>query len=827
MASVLTGQYGAEAVLSSVGALLPNTAITVLNMDGTNAMLYTSLTSGTGGTSSPYNPVSTDALGNLLFYAVPGQYQLKIGGLIVATITVDLPVAALLGSRAVDPVIGYGADPLGLSDSAPAFRNAVAAAAATSPLTGIGIPPGTYLMSTVDSNGIFCALPSGVTIFPLVPGTVTIRVASGAPNWWSVFGTPANSTIDLSGLYVAPGITFDGNSSGNPITSGNVSTLASFPRYCISGYKGDNLKVMGCTFQNWDCENIIILEGQINGMSNLVLAHNLVENTGSNAQYHDHSSFYSDSAGVSVHHNRFLSFSGNVNAVCAMELHGSAIHEHDNESYYYATGVRLVTQVSYSSTIGAASNGLALPQSTVALQSIPAGLPTSGSVIISGINTVVAYGGISANNLTGCTGGTGTLLTGQKVYANTGPVGTGTNGYISHDGIWQHCAYAINPIGLLDMSGVDIHDHIITVDIDQWPTMTHQGIDAEMFQALKGFHCHDLDITFLHRTGTGLAGDNGITLFHPWTADSDDEDIEIDRIRIKDPPGAGIEYSCLNSVHRLHINDITGHNVGGKGTNVQLESLVYTNVTGTLYDGQFDRLALIDEQVAHTCSGILYVTGATMTNCRMLDYNQRLADGATVPTYTLPGGQTIYAPPQIAVPDPPTGYTAETFQRASGYMVAQSLAGSGEQVGTAVWLNGGQTVSKVGFIWASAGSGQTHLFYALYSPSDALIGATADQGSTPPTVGTSVAAAQYALATNAAGGAMSSYTAPSSGWYYITITQVATTMGTVYGSSNEAAAFVPVMAWADGIHTGLTTPSTLPATAGLSGLARMFYGGVG
>jgi phage tail sheath gpL-like len=70
-----------------------------------------------------------------------------------------------------------------------------------------------------------------------------------------------------------------------------------------------------------------------------------------------------------------------------------------------------------ATTIASGSNGLALPQTSISVASTT-GLPSSGLVLISSINALIAYTGTSGGNtLTGCTviSGSGTLATGQTV----------------------------------------------------------------------------------------------------------------------------------------------------------------------------------------------------------------------------------------------------------------------------------------------------------------------------------------------------------------------------------------------------------------------------
>lgn len=82
------------------------------------------------------------------------------------------------------------------------------------------------------------------------------------------------------------------------------------------------------------------------------------------------------------------------------------------------------------------SNNLALPATTVALSSVPGGWATSGqfTVMSSAGAQQISYTGLSGNNLTGCTGGVGTLYSGNRatqypVFTSNGaflPVGSTT-----------------------------------------------------------------------------------------------------------------------------------------------------------------------------------------------------------------------------------------------------------------------------------------------------------------------------------------------------------------------------------------------------------------
>lgn len=181
------GQYGAEVLLSSTGALLPNTAVTVLNYPGgTNATLFTSIS---GATSGP-NPVNTDTFANLTFFAAFGQYQLKVAGVIVATVTVEpLPHASTHGSGGSDPVTatpGPGLDTTALH----AASNLSDLASAPTARTNLGLgTAATQASSAFDTSGAAAAVIPGVTVSGSPStGQLLTATSSSAATWQSLAG---------------------------------------------------------------------------------------------------------------------------------------------------------------------------------------------------------------------------------------------------------------------------------------------------------------------------------------------------------------------------------------------------------------------------------------------------------------------------------------------------------------------------------------------------------------------------------------------------------------------------------------------------------------
>lgn len=78
-----------------------------------------------------------------------------------------------------------------------------------------------------------------------------------------------------------------------------------------------------------------------------------------------------------------------------------------------------------STTIAAASNGVALPTASITLTSIPDSWASSGravNIMIGGVPQTISYTNITGTTLGGCTGGAGTLATGQTATnASSGP----------------------------------------------------------------------------------------------------------------------------------------------------------------------------------------------------------------------------------------------------------------------------------------------------------------------------------------------------------------------------------------------------------------------
>jgi hypothetical protein len=103
MAFAYAGLYGPQTILDQTSKEAANIDVTVYESNGsTVASLYTDQTMGTAAA----NPAVTDTLGNLKFFAAPGEYVLafSIGGVATSqTVTVD-PWFTDLTGQAVEAI---------------------------------------------------------------------------------------------------------------------------------------------------------------------------------------------------------------------------------------------------------------------------------------------------------------------------------------------------------------------------------------------------------------------------------------------------------------------------------------------------------------------------------------------------------------------------------------------------------------------------------------------------------------------------------------------------------------------------------------------------
>ena len=203
---------GSAQGISSVVAPIPYATVYICSgayVPGTSCTTGTATVYADSGLTTPYQqPVAADANGNFSFYVQSGTnyyYTVSGSGFTAQTFGLTapnyLPGVSSDGANGLNVqgnvqgklrddggqvynVLAYGADPTGATDSAPAFRSAIAAL----PTSGgtIYIPPGNYTLESIDPNdqysilttlginGVHFQCAKGATLtVPDIPGATT------------------------------------------------------------------------------------------------------------------------------------------------------------------------------------------------------------------------------------------------------------------------------------------------------------------------------------------------------------------------------------------------------------------------------------------------------------------------------------------------------------------------------------------------------------------------------------------------------------------------------------------------------------------------------
>lgn len=164
---------------------------------------------------------------------------------------------------------------------------------------------------------------------------------------------------------------------------------------------------------------------------------------------------------------------------------------------------------------------------------------------------------------------------------------------------------------------------------------------------------------------------------------------------------------------------------------------------------------------------------------------------------------------------PPTGALAQSFDRSTGPVTAQTAPASATQQFTAINLVAGQIISTITFVnGATAAGTPLNQWFSLYSAARELLAVTADDTTT---AWAANAAKTLTLATP--------YIVPTTGMYYVGCMVKATTVPTLLGHTNPASsvlhAIAPILTGTDATNTALTNPASAPnpaaaLTAGIS-----------
>jgi len=204
-------------------------------------------------------------------------------------------------------------------------------------------------------NGVV-NLPSGTfTIRPalrlkqaekIIGHHTTLRVAGSSGDYAAVLGGASTGT-DLSGLTVT-GVTFDQNTSGNPIR--NVSALyRGQPRFVILVSRGTGISITNNKFLNTNNVDTVVTG---TATANVTISGN--EFRGLNTPRHDHSSVYTSGTCTTISGNTFTGTAMYNSA--AIEVHGDQVSIVRNKVSGYYRAVNIVssdTTFSRNTVVGA------------------------------------------------------------------------------------------------------------------------------------------------------------------------------------------------------------------------------------------------------------------------------------------------------------------------------------------------------------------------------------------------------------------------------------------------------------------------------------------
>ena len=190
------------------------------------------------------------------------------------------------------------------------------------PVNGVvNLPSGTFTISPT------LRLQQGETI--IGHGT-TLQVAASAGNYAAVL-TGTTVGTDLSGLQIK-GVTFDQNSSGDPIANVQALSNGNF-RFVILVSKGANISITNDSFLNTNNVNTIVTGS---ATSNVTISHNIF--TGISTPWHDHSSIYTSGTGATISNNTFTG----SHDITAIEVHGNLASVTGNTVSGYYRGINIV-----------------------------------------------------------------------------------------------------------------------------------------------------------------------------------------------------------------------------------------------------------------------------------------------------------------------------------------------------------------------------------------------------------------------------------------------------------------------------------------------------
>lgn len=308
------------------------------------------------------------------------------------------------------------------------------------------------------------------------------------------------------------------------------------------------------------------------------------------------------------------------------------IDGYDVASNSYHVDFRSGTIISGVTTIASGSNGVGLPTGTINVVST-SGFPGSGTIrVITGTGAqTVTYTSINATQFLGCTGGTGTMLTGNAVnFIATLPQATitvvSTTGFPSSGTMFTY-----NSVGTRQ-------------------TITYTGTTATTFTGCSG------------GSGSLLGGNNVITTTNTTIAvASNGQSLPQSTINVASTTTATTTIAVAsNNValpqSTINVASTTGFPTSGSiyvTTNQGIQLVTYTGTTSTTFTGAsggFGYMATGNAVVAGFAptGGIIYVTTSTgVSQVRYTGTTSTTFTGCTGGSGSMTTGNLVYYSPNV------------------------------------------------------------------------------------------------------------------------------------------------------------------------------------
>jgi hypothetical protein len=276
-------------------------------------------------------------------------------------------------------------------------------------------------------------------------------------------------------------------------------------------------------------------------------------------------------------------------------------------------------------------------------------------------------------------------------WAEVGPASQ----YLYHDNVAYNSSVGVTIRPLADMAGIDVHDNLWQIGIDQWPTAAaapYPGVDTRagvlMYGQATGLarvRIHHNTCTWLPYTGAASPFDTFVTWRRANRIAGTDVDayVSITDNVVDGPPSAGVHVENFASLVGWDVSRNQFRNVGRAKLGAAYQAglmLGYQAWTGArpvgVVDLRFVDNQFVDDQATHSLSAPLLSPAGTVrvdpgcsTNgtTTVVDPAALVTDiGSLITGPNIPAGATV-----TQITNSPDGYTAD------GYLISAAATGTG------------------------------------------------------------------------------------------------------------------------------------------------------